>query len=84
MLVGVLGIVVEEVLLLLLVGLVIGVPAAIALGRYVSAQLHGIQPNDPGVGVFTTALLSMVAATAGLIPAQRASRIDPIMALRFE
>ena len=82
--VKVIWLVMKEVLLLLVVGLIVGVPAAIALGRYVSAQLHGIQPNDPGVGVFTTVLLGIVAATAGLIPAHRASRIDPIRALRVE
>ena len=81
---GVLWIVMREVLILLTIGLAIGVPSAIALGRYVSSQLYGIQPNDPWIAVATMALLAVVSAAAGLIPASRASKIDPILALRYE
>jgi putative ABC transport system permease protein len=76
--------VMREVLLLLVIGLAVGIPSAMALGRYVSTQLYGIQPNDPAIAVWTVVLLSVVSALAGLIPAQRASRIDPILALRTE
>ena len=81
---GVLWIVMREVLLLLTIGLAIGIPSAIALGRYVSSQLYGIQPNDPWIAVSTVALLAAVSVAAGLIPASRASKIDPILALRYE
>jgi predicted permease len=81
---GVIWMVMREVLVLLSVGLVIGIPAALALGRYVAAQLYGIEPNDPWIAGSTVALLSAVSALAGLIPAHRASRIDPILALRYE
>jgi ABC-type antimicrobial peptide transport system permease subunit len=74
----------REVLLLLAIGLVIGIPAAMALGRYVSSQLYGIEPRDPAIAIWTVVLLTIVSAAAGLIPAQRASRIDPILALRHE
>ena len=80
---GVLWIVMREVLLLLTIGLAVGIPAAIALGEYVSSQLYGIQPNDPWIAVSTVVLLSVVSAAAGLIPASRASRIDPILALQI-
>ncbi|MGH9373052.1 MAG: ABC transporter permease [Vicinamibacterales bacterium] len=76
--------VMREVLWLLSIGLAVGVPAALALGRYVSAQLYGIQPNDPWLAGMTLVLLTAVSAAAGLIPAHRASRIDPILALRYE
>jgi predicted permease len=76
--------VMKEVLVLLALGLVVGIPAAMALGRYVSTQLYGIQPNDPWIAGSTMLLLTVVSAAAGLIPAQRASRIDPILALRYE
>jgi len=76
--------VMREVLLLLVIGLAVGVPAAIALGRFVSAQLFGIQPHDPWIAGATVLLLTLVSAAAGLIPAHRASRIDPILALRYE
>ncbi len=81
---GVLWIVMREVLILLAIGLAIGVPAAIGLGRYVSSQLYGIQPNDPWLAIGTVLVLTIVSAAAGLIPATRASRIDPILALRYE
>ena len=81
---SVIWLVMKEVLLLLTIGLVIGIPSAIALGRYVSSQLFGIEPNDPWMAVATMALLTVVSAAAGLIPARRASQIDPILALRYE
>jgi ABC-type antimicrobial peptide transport system permease subunit len=81
---GVLWIVMREVLILLVIGLAVGIPAAIGLGRYVSSQLYGIQPNDPFIAISTVVLLAAVSVAAGMIPATRASRIDPILALRYE
>ena len=81
---GVIWLVMREVLLLLAVGLAVGVPSALLLGRFVGSQLHGIDPRDPLIAGGTMALLAVVAAAAGLIPARRASRIDPILALRAE
>ncbi len=80
----VIWLVMREVLLLLALGLAVGIPAAMALGGYVSTQLYGIQPHDPVIAVATMLLLTIVSAAAGLIPAHRASRIDPILALRHE
>jgi putative ABC transport system permease protein len=80
----VLWLVMKEVVVLLLIGLAIGVPAALGLGQYVSSQLYGIEPNDPWIAGATVALLASVSAVAGMIPARRASRIDPILALRYE
>jgi len=76
--------VMKEVLLLLGIGLAVGVPAAVGLGRLVSSQLYGIQPNDPWMALATAAVLAFVSAVAGFIPAHRASRIDPNLALRYE
>ena len=80
----VIWLVMREVLLLLSIGLAVGIPAAMLLGRYVSSQLYGIEARDPTIAVSTTVLLALVSAAAGLIPAHRASRIDPILALRHE
>jgi predicted permease len=76
--------VMREVLLLLAIGLAVGIPTAMGLGQYVASQLYGIQARDPFIATSTVLLLTIVSAAAGLIPAQRASRIDPILALRQE
>ena len=76
--------VMKEVLVLLAIGLAVGLPSAIGLGRYVGSQLYGIQANDPWMAIGTTAVLTVVSAAAGFIPARRASRIDPNLALRYE
>jgi predicted permease len=81
---NVLWLVMREVLILFAIGLAIGVPAAFAVGRYVAAQLYGVQASDPWVAGIALILLAVVAALAGLIPAKRASRIDPLLALRYE
>jgi predicted permease len=81
---SVVWLVMRDVLLLVVVGLAVGVPAAIGLGRYVASQLYGIKPHDPAIAVATVALLAMVSAAAGFIPAARASRTDPSEVLRTE
>jgi predicted permease len=85
---GVIWIVMREVLTLLAIGLLIGVPTAWALLTYVSnkadIEFYGVQTHDPLVGGLTALLLITVTVLAGLIPAQRASRISPMLAIRYE
>ena len=81
---SVVWLVMREVLALLALGLAVGIPAALALGRFISAQLYGVQANDPWVAGIAVSVLSLIAAMAGLAPARRASRIDPLLALRYE
>ena len=76
--------VMREVLVLLAIGLAVGVPASLGLGRYVASQLYGVPAHDPAVAGITVVALSAVSLAAGFIPARRASRIDPILALRTE
>jgi predicted permease len=80
----VIWLVMREVVVLLAIGLAVGLPAALGLGRFVGAQLYGIQPNDPWIAGTTLVMLIAVASMAGMIPAHRASRIDPLLALRYE
>jgi len=80
----VIWLVMKEVLLLLGLGLAVGVPTAIGLGRFVATQLYGIKAGDPWIAGASMLMLIVVAIVAGLIPAQRASRSDPILALRYE
>jgi predicted permease len=65
-------------------GLVIGVPAAIAGGRVLSHQLYGIKPYDPLVFCLAALVLAGCAFLAALIPARRAAAVDPMVALRYE
>jgi len=80
----VIWLVMREVLVLLAIGLAVGIPSALALGQFVSTQLYGIEPHDAWIAGWTMLVLTVVSAAAGLIPAHRASRIDPILALRYE
>jgi predicted permease len=81
---AVLWIILREVLILVSIGLAAGVPAALALGRFVASQLYGVEAHNPGVAIATIAILAAVGGLAGLIPARRASRTDPVLALRYE
>jgi putative ABC transport system permease protein len=76
--------VMKEVLILVILGVVVALPAAFGLTRLVRAQLYGVTPNDPWTMAFATIGLMVVACAAGYVPAVRASRVDPIRALRYE
>ena len=65
-------------------GLVLGVVVSIATAQLIRSMLYGIQPLDPAVFLSVMAVLLSVAVTACLIPAWRASRLDPMAALRAE
>jgi putative ABC transport system permease protein len=66
------------------IGIAGGAAAAMWLSRYLRTQLYAIGPLDPGVYTAVTALLAAVAIVACLIPARRATKIDPMVALRYE
>jgi putative ABC transport system permease protein len=66
------------------VGLALGVVGAIGLTRLMTSQLYGVTPTDPTTFVAVAALLVSAALLATYIPARRATRVDPIVALRAE
>jgi predicted permease len=80
----VIGMVMREVLMLIAIGVAVGVPAALVLTRVVKSQLYGLEAHDPWTLGLATGLLAMVACAAGYVPALRASRVDPMKALRYE
>jgi ABC-type antimicrobial peptide transport system permease subunit len=66
------------------IGVAVGLAGALASGRLIAALLYDITPNDPGSIAIAIAFLAGVTMLAGLIPARRASRVDPMVALREE
>ena len=76
--------VLRETLYLVLAGLVIGVPGALIGAKLISAQLFGMKPADPLTLVGAGVVLTIVALLAGYLPARRASRVNPLNALRYE
>jgi predicted permease len=80
----VLNVIFRQTLQMLGVGVVLGVLLSLAAARGASSLLFGLHPNDPVSIVDATALLVTVALLAGFIPARRASKIDPAVALRHE
>ncbi len=81
---NVIWMVMREVLILIAIGVAAGVPASLALTKLVQSQLFGLSPHDPATLALATVLLAFVAGAAGYIPAWRASRLDPVKALRYE
>ena len=76
--------VLREVFVLAVVGLAICVPAALGGSTFVASFLYGMRPNDPLTVVLAAVILLGAALAAGYVPAWKASRIDPMIALRYE
>jgi putative ABC transport system permease protein len=81
---SVLTLVMREVAVLTGIGVAIAIPASQVLSGYVRGQLYGIVPGDPVSIGLASAVLIAVSMLAGYIPAERATRVDPIRALRYE
>ena len=80
----VIWLVMRDALILAGAGLAVGVPLAFAFSGLIRSQLFGLEPHDPFTLVSATLALTLAACLAGLIPALRASRIDPMQSLRNE
>jgi predicted permease len=81
---SVIRLVLREMLLVILVGTAAGVATGIFCGRFVERQLFGVRAADPPVYAISVAVLLAAALAAAFLPARRASRIDPVRALRYE
>jgi putative ABC transport system permease protein len=80
----ILSVVLREGIKLIVIGLLIGVPLAIGLTNLLPNVLYGVGKHDPGTFILIAVLLGAVATLACYIPARRAAKVDPMVALRYE
>jgi len=81
---GIVSMVLRDVASMLVTGCVIGAAAAVALTGLTRKMLYGVTPTEPGVFAVSAVVLGVAAFAAGWLPARRASRVDPMVALRHE
>jgi predicted permease len=76
--------VMRETLVLVAFGMTLGLAGAFALAQQIQSLLFGLQPNDPTTIGVAVGVMTLIAALAGYLPARRASKVDPVVALRYE
>ena len=81
---NVVALVMRETMLMAVIGVIVGLVAAMGATRLIASLLYGLTPNDPLTIALTAILLLAVAALAGYLPARRAARVDPMLALRHD
>jgi len=81
---GIVGMILRNGMTLAVAGLAAGAVAAIGLTRFIASQLYGVEPSDPSSFALALGLLLAVAALAAYLPARRAAKVDPMVALRYE
>jgi ABC-type antimicrobial peptide transport system permease subunit len=81
---GVLWLILRESIVVLAIGIVIGVPATLAAMRLIESALFGLKPSDPFTLLGAVAAVAAVILLAAYLPARRATKVDPMVALRYE
>jgi ABC-type antimicrobial peptide transport system permease subunit len=74
----------RESMILVAIGVLAGLAIALGTGQYVTSLLYGLPASDLQTIAVATAVMVLVAAIAGYLPARRASRVDPMVALHYE
>jgi predicted permease len=81
---NILWLILRDALLLVLIGVAIGLPVVFGAGKWVSSLLFGVKPEDPAAIALAAMLMFLVGSLASYLPARRAMRVDPMVALRYE
>jgi ABC-type antimicrobial peptide transport system permease subunit len=81
---AILNMIIGQGIKLVLIGVAIGLAAALGLTRFLSGLLYGVKPGDPATLVAVSALLMAIALLASYIPARQAAKVDPMVALRHD
>lgn len=81
---GIFKMILEEGVIILAIGFTIGLAGTLAIGKFIRSVLYGVGPSDPGVLASAIAILAVVSFAACVLPAHRATRVDPVIALRQE
>ena len=81
---GVMGLLLRQGMAFIVAGVLLGIAASLGLTRFLTSMLFGVTPSDPATFALVTTLLIFVGALACSIPARRAMRVDPVVALRYE
>jgi len=78
------GIVIAEGLMIVAIGAPLGILGSLVLSRLVATQLFGVSPHDPVTLIAASLMIAIIAVVASWLPARRAARVDPIVALRAD
>jgi ABC-type antimicrobial peptide transport system permease subunit len=81
---NVLTLILRQGMKLAVIGFAIGIAGALAAGRLLASLLHGVRPSDPAIIAATLASLAAIALLACYLPARRAAKVNPVVALRHD
>ena len=80
----VIGMVLRDTLKMVAIGVALGVPVSLAASRWITSYLYGVRPQDPLTYVGIVMLLAMAGIAAAYVPSRRASKVDPMVVLRYD